>query len=99
MYLQVLNGLEKHLIPSLHESPLDIDSLRLYVILPEYEMFTAAERYKTLAVPLAKKLLSLHADHQSIIGQYEGQFTLKAMLHGAIFLATCNAILLLRDVN
>ena len=23
----------------------------------------------------------------------------KAMLHGAIFLATCNAILLLRDVN
>ena len=24
---------------------------------------------------------------------------LKAMLHGAIFLATCNAILLLRDVN
>jgi hypothetical protein len=25
--------------------------------------------------------------------------SLKAMLHGAIFLATCNAILLLRDVN
>jgi hypothetical protein len=25
--------------------------------------------------------------------------TVKAMLHGAIFLATCNAILLLRDVN
>jgi hypothetical protein len=25
--------------------------------------------------------------------------TLKAMLHGAIFLATCNAILILRDVN
>ena len=24
---------------------------------------------------------------------------LKAMLHGAIFRATCNAILLLRDVN
>ncbi|CAB4032700.1 Hypothetical predicted protein, partial [Paramuricea clavata] len=66
----VLNGLERHLIPSLHESPLDIDSLRLYVILPEYEMFTAAERYKTLAVPLAKKLLSLHADHQSIIGNW-----------------------------
>ena len=26
-------------------------------------------------------------------------WTLKAMSHGAIFLATCNAILLLRDVN
>jgi hypothetical protein len=25
--------------------------------------------------------------------------TVKAMLHGAIFLATCNAILFLRDVN
>jgi hypothetical protein len=25
--------------------------------------------------------------------------TVKAMLHGAIFLATCNAILLLRDVK
>jgi hypothetical protein len=49
-------------------------------------MFTAAERYKTLAVPLAKKLLSLHADHQSIIGQYEGQFTL------AIFAAILVAI-------
>jgi hypothetical protein len=29
----------------------------------------------------------------------EFQTGLKAMLHGAIFLATCNAILLLRDVN
>ena len=26
-------------------------------------------------------------------------FGVKAMLHGAIFLATCNAILLLRDVK
>jgi hypothetical protein len=26
-------------------------------------------------------------------------YSLKAMLNGAIFLATCNAILLLRDVN
>jgi hypothetical protein len=25
--------------------------------------------------------------------------SIKAMLHGAIFLATCNAILLFRDVN
>jgi hypothetical protein len=29
----------------------------------------------------------------------EGHVTLKAMLHGAIFFATCNAILLLRDVK
>ena len=27
------------------------------------------------------------------------KFELKAMSHGAIFLATCNAILVLRDVN
>ena len=67
---QVLNGLERHLIPSLFEAPLDVDGLRLYVILPEYEMFQAAQRYKTLAVPLAKKLLSLHPSHQKIIGQY-----------------------------
>ena len=32
-------------------------------------MFTVAERYKTLAVPLAKKLLSLHQSHKTIIGQ------------------------------
>ena len=69
-YLQVLNGLENHVIPSLLEAPVDIDGLRLYVILPEYEMFRAAERYKTLAVPLAKKLLALHPNHKSIIGQY-----------------------------
>jgi hypothetical protein len=29
----------------------------------------------------------------------ENQTEVKAMLHGAIFLATCNAILLLRDVK
>ena len=33
-------------------------------------MFRAAERYKTLAVPLAKKLLSLQSFHQFIVGQY-----------------------------
>ena len=72
--MQVLNGLERRLIPSLLESPLesplDIDGLRLYIILPEYEMFRAAQRYKTLAVPLAKKLLSLHQRHRMVIGQY-----------------------------
>ena len=31
--------------------------------------------------------------------EYVNISELKAMLHGAIFLATCNAILLLRDVN
>jgi hypothetical protein len=66
---QVLNGLERHVTPSLTEAPLDIDGLRLYIILLEYEMFTVAERYKTLAVPLAKKLLSLHQSHKTIIGQ------------------------------
>ena len=30
---------------------------------------------------------------------YYFAMSIKAMLHGAIFLATCNAILLLRDVN
>ena len=65
----MLNGLERHVIPSLLEAPLDIDGLRLYVILPEYEMFTVAARYKTLAIPLAKKLLSLNTSHQAIIGQ------------------------------
>ena len=29
----------------------------------------------------------------------EKDFELKALSHGAIFLATCNAFLLLRDVN
>jgi hypothetical protein len=38
------------------------------------------------------------------MGKYQDFWTsrllgLKAMLHGAIFLATCNAILLLRDVK
>jgi hypothetical protein len=32
-------------------------------------------------------------------GNKRKKFVLKAMLHGAIFLATCNAILLLRDVK
>ena len=31
--------------------------------------------------------------------QYCEQYTVKALLHDAIILATCNAILLLRDVN
>ncbi|XP_028404345.1 probable E3 ubiquitin-protein ligase HERC4 [Dendronephthya gigantea] len=66
----VLNALEKHLIPSLRGEPIDVDCLRLYVILPEYEMFRAAERYKTLAVPLAKKLLSLHQKYRIIIGNW-----------------------------
>jgi hypothetical protein len=34
-----------------------------------------------------------------ILHESKGSKSLKAMLHGAIFLATCNAILLLRDVK
>ena len=58
------------LLPSLIECPLDIDGLRLYVILTEFEMFRVGERYKTLAVPLAKKLLQLRENCKVVVGLY-----------------------------
>lgn len=66
----ILNVLEKTLIPSLTEAPVDIDGLRLYVILPEFQAFHSPERYKTLAIPFAKKMMALHRECQDTIGNW-----------------------------
>jgi hypothetical protein len=43
--------------------------------------------------------LNIHNSSTRSHASEEENCALKAMLHGAIFLATCNAILLLRDVK
>ena len=56
-------------MPALNETPADMDGLRLYVILPEFQMFHKPERYKTLTIPFAKKLLGLQHELQKILGK------------------------------
>jgi hypothetical protein len=61
------------------------------------------KRYKTKRYPKISilKLEKLVKTSEFVIFRFYFKIIirLKAMLHGAIFLATCNAILLLRDVN
>lgn len=66
----ILNHIETNLFPYLNENPLDIDSLRLFIILPEFQMFRKPERYQTLAIPFATKLYVLSDHCQKIIGHW-----------------------------
>ena len=67
-----------------------------YEMVRNFNNFKAFEKIGSFA-HLGRKILTIWLC-------WYGKFFLdnayvKAMLHGAIFLATCNAILLLRDVN
>lgn len=55
------------LINSLKSSPADIETLRIYLILPLYHEFANSKHYKTLHSPFCKAVLQLTKNPQTIV--------------------------------
>ena len=51
--------LQNQLIPSLNDNPPDVEALRVYLFLPECLLFERSEMYSKIAIPFARKCVSL----------------------------------------
>lgn len=65
---QIAASLEKNLLPRLSNSPPDIESLRLYLTLPECPLFCDRNNYVTIAIPFAKSIISLKEAALKVLG-------------------------------
>lgn len=66
---QIAAGLEKNLLPRLSSSPPDIESLRLYLTLPECPLFSDQNNYVTITIPFAKSIVSLKDAALKVLGR------------------------------
>lgn len=69
LLLQITNCLDTVLIPSLPESPPDVEALRVYLILPEFHMFEEPKHYSTLLGPFANSILNLDKPGSKVLGK------------------------------
>lgn len=58
------------LINSLRSSPADIETLRIYLILPLYHEFVNSKHYRTLHSPFCKAVLQLTQNPQTIVTRW-----------------------------
>lgn len=66
---QIAASLEKNLLPRLSHSPPDIESLRLYLTLPECPLFSDRNNYVTIAIPFAKSIINLKEAPLKVLGR------------------------------
>lgn len=64
---QIWDGVTTDLINSLISSPADIETLRVYLILPLYHEFANSKHYKTLHSPFCKAVLQLTQVAQTVL--------------------------------
>ncbi|XP_063982429.1 probable E3 ubiquitin-protein ligase HERC4 [Diachasmimorpha longicaudata] len=64
----IFTSIVEGLIPSLVASPPDVETLRIYVVLPLYHGFMEVNNGSSLQVPFAKALLSLKAEARKVVG-------------------------------
>lgn len=69
VFSQIAASLEKNLLPRLSSSPPDIESLRLYLTLPECPLFTDQNNYVTITIPFAKSIVSLKDAALKVLGR------------------------------
>lgn len=66
---QIAASIEKNLIPRLSNSPPDIESLRLYLTLPESPLFCDRNNYVTIVIPFAKSIINLKEAALKVLGK------------------------------
>lgn len=64
---QIWEGVTTDLINSLKSSPADIETLRIYLILPLYHEFVNSKHYRTLHTPFCRAVLQLTPNPRTII--------------------------------
>uniref|UniRef100_H3D6D9 HECT and RLD domain containing E3 ubiquitin protein ligase 4 n=1 Tax=Tetraodon nigroviridis TaxID=99883 RepID=H3D6D9_TETNG len=67
-------SLEKNLLPRLSSTPPDIESLRLYLTLPECPLFSDQNNYVTITIPFAKSVVSLKDAALKVLGNWWSTF-------------------------
>lgn len=67
-YFQIWDGLIQHVVPSLSLHPLDVESLRCYLVLPLYHQFENPKNCDKVQSVFGKKVLGLKSDYSKIIG-------------------------------
>ncbi|KAL3877452.1 hypothetical protein ACJMK2_035156 [Sinanodonta woodiana] len=69
---KIVQSLENYLIPSLPSSPPDVETLRLYLILPELHLFEEPKRFNTLIMPFGKAILDLDKPASKVLEMWWG---------------------------
>lgn len=70
LLFQIFTCVTDSLIPSFVDSPPDVESLRVYLILPLYHRFTNLSNYNSLQTPFCKAVLKLKAEACKIVGMW-----------------------------
>ncbi|XP_034137054.1 probable E3 ubiquitin-protein ligase HERC4 isoform X1 [Drosophila guanche] len=69
----ILDNVTKELIGSLVASPADVETLRVYLLLPLYHEFMNSKHYQTLQVPLASAILNLTENPSKVLHKWLAQ--------------------------
>lgn len=68
----IWDNLTKELLGSLVASPADVESMRLYLLLPLYHEFVNSKHYKTLHVPFALATFKLTENPRKVLDKWWG---------------------------
>lgn len=71
---QIAASMEKNLLPRLSNCPPDIESLRLYLTLPESPLFCDRNNYVTIVIPFAKSIIALKEAALKVLGNWWSKF-------------------------
>lgn len=67
---QIWNSITKQLLPSLVESPPDIEALRIYLLLPLYHKFADMNNCQKLCTPFGQSFLRMTKTAQEVVLQW-----------------------------
>lgn len=69
-FLQIWNGIVDDILKQLLPSPPDVETLRVYLILPLYHQFKNAKQHMKLHKPFASALLRLSPAASRVVGNW-----------------------------
>lgn len=87
--------MEKNLLPRLSNCPPDIESLRLYLTLPESPLFCDRNNYVTIVIPFAKSITALKEAALKVLGKMSSLITQICHLKWFLYLFIYHALDLL----
>lgn len=75
IYFQIWDKITNELLGSLTPSPADVETLRVYMLLPFYHEFVNSKNYEKLHIPFSKAVLSLTDIPKKIVGKWWSQLS------------------------
>ena len=66
----MFSAIRDGIIPSLNHRPPDIETLRLYILLPECSIYGKVECYKAVVIPFSEAILRLSTEAARVLSKY-----------------------------